>query len=449
MTTQVPSFSLDGSATEQARAANSIPKGLVSFFRFRENQVVFTRAQGSRYWDVDGQEYIDVVSAHGPVLLGHGHERVNGAVTQAMGNAVLTGSPMTGESEFAEAALRCLGWAHKVTMMSTGTEAVQLAVKIARGVTGRNVIVKFQGHYHGWMDPVFVNTAGMEPPVPASGVFGPGEIPVVPFLPGGHVPNDVVIATWNDIEHFRELMERIGDRVAAVIAEPYVTNFGTFRPVPGYLEAVKKVAHGHGALVIFDEIVTGFRVGRGGAAEQQGVSPDIATYAKALGNGFPIAMVAGTEDVMQSIVDGRVPVAGTYSGNSLSVAAATAVLSHLEEHGDRLYSHLETIGAQLTKGIESVASERGVPLQGNHIGSLVQLLWGDIAEPHTMAGVYSSDRDKVTAVMEGMIRSGVYTHRKGLFFLNAAHTSADIDRVIEVFASSLSRFLDRSENRPG
>ena len=248
MTTQVPSFSLDGSATEQARAANSIPKGLVSYFRFRENQVVFTRAQGSRYWDVDGQEYIDVVSAHGPVLLGHGHERVNGAVTHAMGNAVLTGSPMTGESEFAEAALRCLGWAHKVTMMSTGTEAVQLAIKIARGVTGRNVIVKFQGHYHGWMDPVFVNTAGMEPPVPASGVFGPGEIPVVPFLPGGHVPNDVVIATWNDIEHFRELMERIGDRVAAVIAEPYVTNFGTFRPVPGYLEAVKKVAHRHGAL---------------------------------------------------------------------------------------------------------------------------------------------------------------------------------------------------------
>ncbi|WP_053385979.1 aspartate aminotransferase family protein [Leucobacter japonicus] len=441
---QQPLHSLAGSRQELARASHSIPRGLVSYFRMRENQVVYTRAKGAYYWDVDDQRYIDVVSAHGPILLGHGHDEVNTAVTEAMNRAVLTGSPMTGESEFAESALRSLGWADKVTMMSTGTEAVQLAIKIARGVTGRNTIVKFQGHYHGWMDPVFVNTAGMEPPKPASGEFEPGEIPVTPFLPNGRAPEGVVIATWNDIEHFRELMERIGDHVAAVIAEPYVTNFGTFPPPASYLASLKDIAHWHGALLIFDEVVTGFRVARGGAAQQLGVSPDLGIYAKALGNGFPIAMVAGTEQVMQSIVDGRVPVAGTYSGNSLAVAAGTAVLAHLERNEGSLYPYLEALGTELKRGLESAAAAQGVPITCNQIGSLVQILWGDIRDPHSMPGVYRSNRDAVTAVMEGMIRRGVYTHRKGLFFLNAAHTETDIEQIIEAFASSLSSHLAQS-----
>lgn len=439
---QKTTYSLQGSRDVLGRAGQSIPRGLLSYFRMRENQVVFSRAQGAHYWDVDEQRYIDVVSAHGPILLGHGHHEINGAVAAKMDQAVLTGSPMTGEIEFADAALQALGWADKITMMSTGTEAVQLAVKIARGVTGRNIIVKFQGHYHGWMDPVFVNTAGMEPPKPTSGEFGPGEIPVTPFLPSGPAPENIVIATWNDIEHFRELMEKIGDQVAAVIAEPYVTNFGTFAPTVGFLASLKDVVHQYGSLLIYDEVVSGFRVARGGAAEQIGVSPDLGVYAKALGNGFPIAMVAGTEHVMQSIVDGRVPVAGTYSGNSLSVAAGTAVLRHLERNAADLYPQLESLGGRLKDGIEGVAATKGLPLTCNHIGSLVQVLWGNITNPRSMPGVYSSDRDAVTAVMEGMIPRGIYTHRKGLFFLNAAHTATDIDEVIDAFKSSLNEYLD-------
>jgi glutamate-1-semialdehyde 2,1-aminomutase len=436
-----PLYSIEGSQRELARASQSIPRGLVSYFRMRENQVVFHRAEGAYYWDTGGQRYIDVVSAHGPVLLGHGHPEVNAAVSEAMNRAVLTGSPMSGESEFAETALRCLGWADKTTMMSTGTEAVQLALKIARGVTGRSIIVKFQGHYHGWMDPVFVNTAGMEPPKSTTGEFAPGTIPVIPFLPNSPAPAEVIVATWNNIEHFRDLMANVGDQVAAVIAEPYVTNFGTFRPETGYLESVKQIAHAHGSLLIFDEVVTGFRVNLGGAARELAVSPDLGVYAKALGNGFPIAMVAGTEQVMQSIVDGRVPVAGTYSGNPLSVAASTAVLNHLEMNQATLYPRLDARGRQLKVGIENVGSVRGIPLQGNQIGSLVQVLWGDIDDPRSMPGAYSSDREAVTEVMERMIRRGVYTHRKGLFFLNDAHTEEDIDDVIRVFDESLNSYL--------
>jgi glutamate-1-semialdehyde 2,1-aminomutase len=439
--TEDTQYEIDGSRNELVRASKSIPRGLVSYFRMRENQVVFQRAQGAHYWDVDGHKYIDVVSAHGPILLGHGHPEVNSAVADAMQRAVLTGSPMTGESQFVETALRCLGWADKATMMSTGTEAVQLAIKIARGVTGRNTIVKFQGHYHGWMDPLFVNTAGMEPPKAASGQFLPGSIPVVPFLPKGRVPDGVVIATWNDLDHFRQLMQQIGDQVAAVIAEPYMTNFGTFRPLPGYLQSVKEIAHEYDSLLIFDEVVTGFRVDPAGAAGELGISPDLGVYAKALGNGFPIAMVAGTGHVMQSIVDGRVPVAGTYSGNPLSVAASLAVLAHIEANGSILYPHLDALGAQLKYGMEAVGSAHGVPLKANHIGSLVQLLWGDIENAHSLPGVYASNRDAVTDVMERMIRRGVYTHRKGLFFLNAAHTNADIDEVIAVFDASLTDYL--------
>lgn len=434
-------YVLEGSKRELARASQSIPGGLMSYFRMRENQVVFDRASGAYYWDIDGHRYIDTVSAHGPILLGHGNPEVNDSVSAAMRRAVLTGSPMTGELAFAEAAIRCLGWPGKVTLVSTGTEAVQFAIKIARGVTGRNVIVKFQGHYHGWMDPVFVNTAGMEPPRPATGEYAPGEIPVVPFIPTSHTPDGVIIATWGDADHLTELMDSVGDQVAAVIAEPYVTNFGTFRPRADYLEKVKDIAHGHGALLIFDEVVSGFRVNPGGAARELQVTPDIGVYAKALGNGFPIGMVAGTDEVMQSIVDGRVPVAGTYSGNPMSVAAASAVLNYIENNLTTLYPHLDALGRALKAGVEEVGRRHGVPLTGNQIGSLVQVLWGDIGNPHTMSGVYRSNREAVTHVMENMIRRGVYTHRKGLFFLNAAHTTEDIEVVVDAFDRSLQSYL--------
>jgi glutamate-1-semialdehyde 2,1-aminomutase len=427
------------------RAKNFIPAGLVSHIRRRDHQPVFTRGEGPYIWDVDGNRYIDTVCAHGPVMLGHAHPDINDAVLASVQSATQFGGSTPGEADLAELVLAKLPFADKVTFMTTGTEAVQLAIRIARTATGRERIVKFDGHYHGWIDPVYVNIPGYDPQPPAetkatTRTYEP--IPVKSAVAGGTPPADAVIGKWNDIEHFRTLMEAIGDEIAAVIMEPLLTGFGTFAPAHGYLEELKEIAHQHGALLIFDEIVTGFRVAPGGASELLGVTPDIATYAKALANGFPIAMVAGTEAAMAPVTDGKVPAAGTYSGTPHCVDAAIATMRTINADGNAFYEHMNFIGLRLKDGVERVGAERSVTITANQIGPLVQVLWGDISDPQSVGGVYESNRSMVTAVMEQMIAFGVYTTRKGLFFLSRAHTIDVVDEIIDVFGAALDQVLE-------
>lgn len=441
--TSTTSFSLERSTELFRLAQKVIPGGLVSRIRKRDNQPMFTHGAGARVWDVDGNEYIDTVFAHGPVFLGHANPRVNAAVIESIGRATLFGGTTRAESELAERALAQLGYASKATFMTTGTEAVQLAIRTARSTTGRTVIVKFDGHYHGWIDPVFTNIPGWEPKPPASPADGGySAIDLKPAVGGAPSTEDVLIGRWGDIDHYRGLMELHGDKVAAVIMEPLITGYGTFAPPAGYLDELKRITHQHGALVIFDEVVTGFRIARGGAAEMLEVTPDIGVYAKAIANGFPISMIAGSDEVMACIADGTVPAAGTYSGAPHALAAALATLDITAEAG--FYEHLDSIGRRLAAGLSAAGKRIGAPVSANQIGSVVQVLWGDIEDSQTLDGVYRSDLATIAQVMEGMITRGVYTVRKGLFYLSAAHTNDDIDRIIETFESSASAHIART-----
>lgn len=436
-------FALTASAEAFERARKVLPAGLVSLIRRRDNQVVFTRAAGAHLWDVDGNRYIDCVMAHGPILLGHAHPAVNKAAIESLSNGVQFGGSYHREAVLAEEALKQLPFADKVTFMSTGTEAVQLAVRVARTTTGRNLVVKFEGHYHGWIDPLYVNIPGYDPQPPVSGLDGRStlESPVKPAIEGAAVPDGVVVTRWNDLESFTQLMERIGDQVACVIMEPLLTGFGTFMPAEGYLQGLKDVCRRHGALVIFDEIVSGFRVSPSGASGLLGVSPDLGTYAKAMANGFPISMVAGTREAMSSIEDGRVPAAGTYSGTPSSLEASIASLQIINREGSAFYEYLDNLGAQLKAGLELQGRIHSAPIVVNQIGSLVQIFCGEDLDTQSVDGVYTSNRGLVTQVCEAMILRGVYMTRKGLIFLSRSHTSDDVDQIIEVFGRALADVL--------
>lgn len=441
-------YTLTGSALAFERAQRVIPAGLVSLIRRRDNQVVFSRGNGAYLWDVDDNRYIDCVMAHGPVLLGHAHSAVNAAAGASLDNGVQFGGSYYRETILAEEVLRQLPYADKVTFMSTGTEAVQLAVRVARTTTGRNLVVKFEGHYHGWIDPLYVNIPGYDPQPPAYGAGTDNDRTAVkPAVDGAAVPDGVVVTRWNDLEAFTRLMDLIGDQVACVIMEPLLTGFGTFAPAEGYLQGLKEVCHRHGALVIFDEIVSGFRVSPSGASGLLGVTPDLGTYAKAMANGFPISMVAGTSEAMRSIEDGRVPAAGTYSGTPSSLEASIASLKVIGSEGEDFYKYLDRLGSQLKAGLEREGENLSVPIVVNQIGSLVQIFCGNDLDTQSVDGVYSSDRTFVTDVCEAMILRGVYMTRKGLVFLSRAHTADDVDRIIEVFAAALADVLSHQGPR--
>lgn len=446
MTTAVVNdrYTLTGSAAAFERARKVIPAGLVSLIRRRDNQVVFSRARGAYLWDVDGNRYIDCVMAHGPILLGHANTVVNAAAAESLNNGVQFGGSYHRETALAEAVLQQLTFADKVTFMSTGTEAVQLAVRVARTTTGRNLVVKFEGHYHGWIDPLYVNIPGYDPQPPAAdeNAANTDTAEIRPAVDGAAVPDGVVVARWNDLESFTRLMDEIGDEVACIIMEPLLTGFGTFFPADGYLQGLKDVAHRHGALVIFDEIVSGFRVSPSGASGLTGVTPDIGTYAKAMANGFPISMVAGTSRAMSSIEDGRVPAAGTYSGTPFSLEASIASLRLIKAEGQTFYDYLDGLGMRLKAGIEEQGKTHSLPIAANQIGSLVQIFCGDGLDTQSVNGVYASDRDFVTRVCEAMILRGIYMTRKGLIFLSRSHTPEDVDQIIEAFGLALRDVAD-------
>lgn len=425
-----------GSAAYMERARRVIPHGVTSRGRLRAVPVVFERALGPYLYDVDGNRYVDCVMALGPLLLGHSPGLVLERVTEQLQRGIQFGGQHVGEAELAERIVELVPCADKVVFANTGSEAIHAAVRIARMTTGRRLIVKFEGHYHGWIDPVFVNSPGV-PAQPTNGSL----LRVVHNVSEQLTPTDVLVCAWNDLDALAAVLDGIGVDVAAVIMEPIPFNLGTFLPAPGYLEGVRELCDAHGILLIFDEIVSGFRLCLGGAQERLGVLPDLATYAKALASGFPIALVAGTDDAMASASDGLLYHGGTYNGTPASVAAANATLETLEREGDAIYGHLEELGRRLAGGLRDIADRSGVPLHVNQIGSLVQLLWAPHTPQRNFADVDVADKARVAALCEQVLADGVFAPPRGLLFLSAAHNAADVDQVVAAFGSALDQRL--------
>jgi glutamate-1-semialdehyde 2,1-aminomutase len=338
------------------------------------------RADGPYLWDADGNRLLDLVGSWGPMLLGHRHPHVIEALREALERGTSFGAPTGRETELVELILERAPFADRVRLVNSGTEATMSALRLARGATGRDRIVKFVGHYHGHADSLLV-AAG-------SGAATTG-VPSSAGVPEG-IAELTLVAPFNDVGALEALFERYGDEIAAVILEPVAGNMGVVEPLPGYHEAVRALTRRHGALLVIDEVMTGFRLARGGAVERLALEPDLVCWGKIVGGGLPVGAYGGPAALMDHVSPvGRVYQAGTLSGNPLGMAAGIATFEAIDALPD-LYSELDRRGGHLAEGLRAAAADAGVAVQVNAVGSMVTVFFTD-RPVHDYAGAAASD----------------------------------------------------------
>ena len=419
---------------EEARAL--IPGGVnspVRAFRGVGGEPFFVEhAEGCRIRDVDGNEYIDYVGTWGPAILGHAPGCVREALVEAASHGVSFGIPNPYELRMARRIADWVPSVEKVRMVNSGTEATMSCIRLARGFTGRDRIVKFEGCYHGHVDSLLVKAG--------SGALTHGQ----PDSAG--IPADLAALTitlpYNDLERLEELFSKEGSQIAAVIVEPVPANAGLYLPLPGYLEAMRSLCSAHGALLIFDEVMTGFRLAKGGYQERCGIRPDLTAMGKVIGGGLPVGAFGGRADVMDFLSpDGPVYQAGTLSGNPLALAAGLAQLDEMERVGG--WQRLEVLGDAFEVGVRGVLREAGVGFQFPRIGSMFCLYFTE--EPvRNLDDAKKSDRAAFARFFHGCREGGVYfaPSQFEAGFLCVAHTEADFARTAEIALRALKRALE-------
>ncbi len=435
-------MSLQGDKTKQwyQRASAVLVNGVSSQFRYwgPEDTIVIDHGEGGHLFDMDGKQYIDYQCGFGPIILGHGEPSVVAAVRDAAGEATSFAMTQRREVEAAEKVIDTLGWPDFMRFTNTGTEATMHAVRLARGVTARDVVLKFEGQYHGMHDYVLFSTAG----VPVNGLGS--RLHPVPLQSSSGIPEAIrsYVRTlpFNDLEMVERLFKDEGHRIAAVIVEPMLGNAFGILPQPGFLEGLRRLCDEHRSVLIFDEVKTGFRVALGGARERFGVTPDLGTYAKALGNGYPVAAIAFKDWVADGWRRGGIAQAGTYSGNGIAAAAASATLDLLRT-GEPL-SRVQRTGTALMEGLEKILADKGVEGKATGDPSMFSLLIGagDLDE---FRDVSKHDDERYDDIMFRMIKKGVMPCPDALepWFVCAAHTEEDIATTLQVFEESLSESL--------
>ena len=377
-------------------------------------------AQGPRIVDADGNALIDYVGSWGPMILGHRHPAVVQALTDVLGRGTSFGAPTDLEVELAERIVSAFPAMDRVRMVNSGTEATMSAIRLARGVTGRDRVIKFDGCYHGHADTLLV-AAG-------SGVATLG-IPGSPGVPASFAA-DTLSLPYNDIAAFESVMADQGAQVACVIVEPVAGNMGLVRPVSGFLESLRRETEKHGALLIFDEVMTGFRVAWGGAQILYGIEPDLTCLAKVIGGGLPVGAYGGKAEIMaQMAPEGPVYQAGTLSGNPLAMAAGIATLAALAQPG--VYETLETVSARLSDGLARVAQGAGIPVSIDRVGSMLGMFFTD-REVRNFADAQTSDLARFATWWRGMLEEGIYLAPSQFetAFVSAAHGDAEIDATL-------------------
>jgi len=406
-------------------ACKYIPGGVNSPVRaFRGvggEPVFFARAKGSRVWSADGREFIDYVGSWGPMILGHADPEVIRIVQETAVNGLSFGAPTEIETTVARKLIELVPSIELVRMCSSGTEATMSAIRLARGFTGRSKIVKFEGCYHGHSDSLLVKAG--------SGMLTLG-VPTSPGVPPELAAHTVTLS-YNDEAQVRAAFAEIGAGIACVIVEPVAGNMNCIPPLPGFLEALREECTKHGAVLIFDEVMTGFRVAKGGAQALYGVRPDLTTLGKIVGGGMPVGAFGGRRDIMEHIAPlGPVYQAGTLSGNPVAMAAGLATLEGLDAPG--FHERLAASTDRLVSGLAQAAARAGIPLATNHVCGMFGFFFTDAKRVTSYADATACDVERFKRFFHGMLEEGIYLAPSAFEagFISAAHTDADIDATV-------------------
>ena len=440
MATPRPSRSLSRSRSEQlfTAAQKVIPGGVNSpvraFASVGGTPPFIDHAAGAHVFDVDGNRYVDYVGSWGPMILGHAHPDVVAAVRAQAERGLSYGAPAESEIRLAELICEYVDSIESVRMVNSGTEAAMTALRLARGATGRDKVIKFAGGYHGHVDALLVK--------PGSGALTLG-LPASPGIPEA-VTRDTLIADYNDAESVAQLLEAHAGEVACVMVEPVAGNMNCVPPAPGFLERLRELCDAHGALLVFDEVMTGFRVARGGAQQRFGVRADVTALGKIVGGGMPVGAVGGPRAIMDQLApSGGIYQAGTLSGNPLGMAAGAATLAALRDAS--LYDRLEQHTAELMAGLDVAARGAGIPLHTQHVGPMFGLFFTDAGPVRCFDDVAACNAERFTAFFHGMLERGVYLAPSAFEagFVSAAHDGETLDLTL---AAARDVFADLSRN---
>jgi glutamate-1-semialdehyde 2,1-aminomutase len=420
------------------KAKKLIPGGVNSPVRAFEPYPFFTKyAKGSRIFDVDGHEYIDYCMGYGPLILGHAPARIIEAVKGQLDKGTLYGTPTEKEVQLAELIRKLVPSAEMVRLVSTGAEATMSAIRAARGYSGRKKIIKFEGCYHGSHDSVLVKAGS------GATTFG---IPDSLGIPEETTSNTIILP-FNDSEKLEEEVKEKKGELAAVILEPVIGNIGVVTPKEGFLETIRELTENYDIVLIFDEVITGFRLALGGAQEYYGIKPDMTTLGKILGGGFPMAAYVGKEEIMKTIApSGKVYQAGTYSGNPVSVTAALETLKFLHDKRESFYPEMENKCKEIVRKLRTVINELGLRLQINHVASMFQLFFTE-KPVYDYKTAKAADNKKFMLYQRRLLDNGIFVppSQWETCFLSTEHSEQDIEKTIEVARETIIQLKD-SEN---
>ena len=405
----------------RTRALKVLPGGVSSNVRMPNRGTFIDHGRGSRLWDDQGREYIDYLLGQGPAFLGHADPVVNEAVAGSVQRGMVFGAQHDLEVEAVESLLAAIGWADQARLGVSGTEAVQGALRLARSATGRRKVVRFAGQYHGWIDNVLMSFD-----LDGGHVASAGQVP--------DALEDWFVVEFNDTVALEALFTSHGDEIAAVILEPMMCNSGAIPPREGFLQFVRALTRRYRAALIFDEVITGFRLALGGAAEFFGVAPDIAVFGKAIAGGWPVSAIAATNEMWESVSSGATNHSGTFNASVMAAAAVRATIAQLTAHPP--YSEIERLGSRLMTGI--AAQSDSIHVQGLPVAFHVS--FGDSAPVQTYSALGTLDLPRYARFSRTLAAHGLWVAERGIWYLSAAHTPEDIDESLERFAAAFDEF---------